>query len=92
MPVADPAGQVRRLRQQNRQYWARARPVDTARQCAYINRMKRFTITLPEDLHAKFKIACTLEGTDMSEIVRRCIQDYVARVEQRKMIPFGKEK
>jgi metal-responsive CopG/Arc/MetJ family transcriptional regulator len=53
--------------------------------------MKRFTVTLPEDLHAKFKVACTLEGTDMQEVVRKAIEEYVASVEKRKMIPFERE-
>ncbi len=53
--------------------------------------MKRITIDLPDELHTKFKIACTLEGTDMSETIRKCVEDYVARVGKRKMIPFEKD-
>ncbi len=39
--------------------------------------MRNFNVKISEDLHTKFKIACTLEGTDMSEVVRKCIEDYV---------------
>jgi len=52
--------------------------------------MKRIQLILPEDLHTKFKVICTLEGTDMSEVVRRWIEDYVEKEEKRKLIVFPK--
>lgn len=55
--------------------------------------MKRFTIILPEELHLKFKIACTLEGTDMSIVIREFMEGYSNEVQKRKLIPrVGKEK
>jgi len=53
--------------------------------------MRILTIKIPEDLHMKFKIACTLEGTDMSEVIRGAVAEYVAKVEKRKLIPHGKK-
>jgi hypothetical protein len=46
---------------------------------------------MPEDLHVRFKIACTLEGTDMSEVVRKCVEEYVVRFAGRKLIPHAKK-
>jgi len=48
--------------------------------------MKRIQLILPDDLHTKFKVVCTLEGTDMSEIVRGWIEEYVKKEEKRKLI------
>jgi hypothetical protein len=53
--------------------------------------MRTLTMRISEDLHTRFKIACTLEGTDMSEVVRKFIEDYVERVGKRKLIPHGKK-
>jgi hypothetical protein len=52
--------------------------------------MRNFNMKIPDELHTRFKIACTLEGTDMSEVLRKAIEDYVAKVEKRKLIPHGK--
>ena len=52
--------------------------------------MKRLQLTLPDDLHTKFKVVCALEGSDMSEIVRKWIEAYVQREEKRKLIVFPK--
>jgi hypothetical protein len=49
--------------------------------------MKRFTIILPEELHTKFKIACTLEGADMSAVVRNFMEEHSEKVRGRKLIP-----
>jgi hypothetical protein len=54
--------------------------------------MKRFTIILPEDLHTNFKIACTLEGTDMSDVVRDFMKEYSQKVRKRKLNPHPKTK
>jgi metal-responsive CopG/Arc/MetJ family transcriptional regulator len=54
--------------------------------------MKRFTIILPEELHTRFKIACTLEGTEMSEVIRGFMEEYAERIKGRKLIPHRKEK
>jgi hypothetical protein len=54
--------------------------------------MKRFTINISDELHTRFKIACTLEGKDMTSIVLRAIEEYVERVEKRKLIVLSKKK
>lgn len=54
--------------------------------------MKRFTIILSEELHTKFKIACTLAGTDMSEVIREFMEEYSEKVRTRKLIPATKKK
>jgi metal-responsive CopG/Arc/MetJ family transcriptional regulator len=54
--------------------------------------MKRIQLILPDDLHTKFKIVCTLHGKDMSEIIRNWIEEYVEREEKRKLIVFPKVK
>jgi metal-responsive CopG/Arc/MetJ family transcriptional regulator len=43
----------------------------------------KFNVNLPEDLHKRFKLACVLEGKDMTEIVRTCIQKYVEKAEKK---------
>jgi hypothetical protein len=48
--------------------------------------MKKFTINIPEDLHTNFKIACTLEGTDMSDVIRNFMEEYSEKVRGRKLI------
>jgi metal-responsive CopG/Arc/MetJ family transcriptional regulator len=46
--------------------------------------MKRFTINLPDDIHARFKSVCALEGKEMTEVVRKFIEEYVAKAEKKK--------
>ena len=45
--------------------------------------MKRFTINMPEDVHTRFKVACTLEKTDMTEIVLKLVQEYIRKAEKK---------
>ena len=45
--------------------------------------MKRFTINIDDDLHKRFKIACVQEGKEMSEVVRKAIEDFVEKVEKK---------
>jgi hypothetical protein len=59
---------------------------------AYICIMKRFTINIDDELHKRFKIACTLEGIEMTSIVLKAIEDYVDRVEKRKLIVLLKKR
>ena len=41
---------------------------------------------MPKELHMRFKIACTLEGTDMTAVMQKLIEEYVEKVEKRKLI------
>ena len=54
--------------------------------------MKKFTIDLPEDLQTKLKIAFTLEGTKMSEVIGNFMEEYSEKVRKRKPIPHPKRK
>jgi hypothetical protein len=48
--------------------------------------MKRFTINIPEGLHKRLKIASTLDGKDMTSVVIKMVEEYVAKIEKRKLI------
>jgi hypothetical protein len=54
--------------------------------------MKRFTMLLPAELHTRFKVVCTLEGKDMTEVIRKFIEGYVEKAEKRKLIVVQKSK
>jgi len=49
-------------------------------------------LILSDDLHYRFKVACTLEGVEMSEVVRKFIEEYVEKIEKRKLIPLRKKR
>jgi len=48
--------------------------------------MKKLSISLSDELHRRFKVACSLQGCDMSEALRKFVEDYVEETEQRKLI------
>lgn len=41
--------------------------------------VKRLTIDLPPDLHKRFKLAAGADDTTMVDLVRKWIEDYVAK-------------
>ncbi len=45
--------------------------------------MIKFNVNLPDELHKRFKLACVMEGKDMSEVVRASILTYVEIVEKK---------
>jgi hypothetical protein len=45
--------------------------------------MKNFNVKIDEALHKRFKIACVLEGTEMSEVIRRHIENFAKRAEKK---------
>jgi predicted HicB family RNase H-like nuclease len=45
--------------------------------------MRNFNVKITEELHKRFKIACVREGKEMSEVVRKCIEDFVERAEKK---------
>jgi predicted DNA-binding protein len=45
--------------------------------------MVKYNVNLSNELHKRFKLACVQEGKDMSEVVRRLIENYVERVEKK---------
>jgi hypothetical protein len=54
--------------------------------------MKRFTINISAELHTRFKVICTLEGKEMTEVVLKFIEGYVEKAEKRKLIVLPKTK
>ena len=38
---------------------------------------------ISKELHKRFKIACVVDGTDMSTVIRRLIEQYVEKIEKR---------
>ncbi len=45
--------------------------------------MIKYNVNLSEELHRRFKIVCVTEGKDMSEVVRKLIEDYVEKAEKK---------
>ena len=45
--------------------------------------MIKYNVNLSEELHKRFKLVCVQEGKDMSEVVRKLIEDYVEKTEKR---------
>jgi hypothetical protein len=54
--------------------------------------MKRLTANIPDDLHTSLKIACTLEGKDMTTVLLKLVEEYVEKIEKRKLIVLSKKK
>ncbi len=54
--------------------------------------MKRLNVFLSEEIHTQFKVACALEGTDMSDAIRKFIEEYVKDARKRKLIVLPKTK
>jgi metal-responsive CopG/Arc/MetJ family transcriptional regulator len=45
--------------------------------------MSRLNLHVPDELHARFKAVCALERTDMSDVVRKLIMEYVEKAEKK---------
>jgi predicted DNA-binding protein len=45
--------------------------------------MKRLRVILEDELHRRLKVMCSSEGTDMSEVVRKLIEEHVNKSEKR---------
>jgi metal-responsive CopG/Arc/MetJ family transcriptional regulator len=45
--------------------------------------MKRLTVKLPDELHTRMKVAVALEKTEISEVVRKFLEQYVEKVEKK---------
>ncbi len=53
--------------------------------------MKKLQINIPDQLHMRLKIACTLEGKDMTQVILKLAGEYVEKVEKRKLILLTKK-
>lgn len=51
--------------------------------CAHTYNMKRLNIKLPDDLHTRLKVAVALEQTEISEVVRKFLEQYVEKIERK---------
>jgi hypothetical protein len=38
---------------------------------------------MPDELHKRFKLACVQEETEMSELIRKWIEQYVQKIEKK---------
>ncbi len=45
--------------------------------------MKRLTVIIEDELHRRLKVLCSSKETDMSEVVRKLIDDYVEKAEKK---------
>jgi len=45
--------------------------------------MKRVNIKVPDELHTRVKVAVALEKTEISEVIRKFLEQYVERVEKK---------
>ncbi len=50
--------------------------------------MKRLVMNIPEELHRRLKIACTLEGKTMTQVAVRLLKEFVEKEEKRKFIVY----
>ena len=50
--------------------------------------MKRFVMNIPDELHRRLKVVCTLQGETMTRVVLRLLEDYVEKEEKRKLIIY----
>jgi plasmid stability protein len=53
--------------------------------------MKRLVIDIPEELHRRLKVVCTLRGKTMRQAAQEVLEEYVAKEEQRKLILYPKD-
>jgi len=44
--------------------------------------MKHFNLNLADELHFRLKVICTLQKLEMSEVVRKLIEEYVEKAEK----------
>ena len=45
--------------------------------------MKRLNLLISDQLHMRLKLLCVLQSIDMSEVVRKLIEEYVEKTEKK---------
>jgi predicted DNA-binding protein len=45
--------------------------------------MKRITLDLSDEIHRRLKIQCVNEGTNMAELLRKLVEDYLQKAERK---------
>ncbi len=53
--------------------------------------MKRLVMNIPEELHRRLKIACTLQGKTMTQVALTLLAEFVEKEEKRKLIVYAKK-
>jgi hypothetical protein len=46
--------------------------------------MKRINVKVSDDLHTRIKVAVALEKTEISDVIRKYLEQYVEKVEKKK--------
>ncbi len=65
--------------------------LDPAPAYIYVYRMKRFVMNIPDELHRRLKIVCTLQGKTMTQVALRLLEEHVEKEEKRKLILYPKQ-
>ncbi|MBZ5494986.1 MAG: hypothetical protein LAP85_01170 [Acidobacteriia bacterium] len=52
--------------------------------------MKRLVMNIPDELHRRLKVVCTLQGKTMTHVALRLLAEYVEKEEKRKFIVYPK--
>jgi predicted DNA-binding protein len=47
-------------------------------------------MNIPDELHRRLKVICTLQGKPMSEVMRRLLEEFIEKEEKRKLILLRK--
>jgi len=47
--------------------------------------MKRLTVDLPEEIHKRFKLYCVDQNRDMSEVIRKLVEDLLQKADKKKV-------
>jgi metal-responsive CopG/Arc/MetJ family transcriptional regulator len=47
--------------------------------------MKNLNVHLSDELHTRLKLACVQEQKDMSEVIRKLIEEYVGKAEKKRL-------
>jgi predicted DNA-binding protein len=45
-------------------------------------------MNIPDELHHRLKVLCTLQGKTMTEVTQKLLEEYVAREEKRKLLLY----
>jgi len=62
--------------------------LDRTQTCIYVYGMKRLVMNIPEELHRRLKIACTLQGKTMTKVALALLAEFVEKEEKRKLILY----
>ncbi len=64
--------------------------LDEEHKYRYVYAMKRLVMNIPEELHRRLKIACTLQGKTMTQVALTLLAEFVEKEEKRKLIVYAR--